>query len=130
MEMQRGMRAVIFAGVIAVMTPAAGATGAVVTLGLRNNGETVRIAASDTLVVELPVTAEDGDYWSLAAPPPPPLTLVRDETDEGPQGQTVRQSFEFEASGSGRGELRLSYFKLLRKGFGLSGEYKITVITQ
>ena len=102
-----------------------------VKLSLRNNGEIVRIDRRQTLVVDLPVSLGSGNYWTLAAPPPAPLALAlaQEDIDEGPEGVVGQQTFAFSAAGAGtgRGELRLSYFEPLRRGFGLAQEFKVTV---
>ena len=98
-----------------------------VKVSLRNNGEIVRIDRRQTLVVDLPVSLGSGNYWTLAAPPPAPLALAQEDIDEGPEGVVGQQTFAFSAAGAGRGELRLSYFEPLRRGFGLAQEFKVTV---
>ena len=101
-----------------------------VKVSLRNNGEVIRLDRRQSLVVDLPVSLGSGNYWALAAPPPAPLALAQEEIDDGPGGGVGHQTFAFSAAAAGQGELRLSYFEPLRKGFGLAQEFKVTVIAR
>ena len=98
-----------------------------VAITLRNNGEVVRMARAQTLVVNLPVDRSLEQSWAISVPPSAPLSLVADSLDAQEAGGVALQRLEFAPTGAGRGKLALSVVEPFTRGRGQRLFYEVTV---